>query len=191
MAGLVLLLIVAVIVIWVVGSYNRLVATRNQVANGWRQIDVQLKRRHDLIPNLVEAVKGYMQYERDTLNQVVEARAKALTASDQGTRIAAENQLSSGIGRLLAVMENYPQLKADENVLRLQEELTTTENQIAFARQAYNDVVLSLNTRIQTFPSNLIAGNFGFHAAEYFKAAPEDQAVPKVDLAMGAPRVQQ
>ena len=105
--------------------------------------------------------------------------------------MAAENQLTAGIGKLLAVMENYPQLKADENVLRLQEELTTTENQIAFARQAYNDVVLSLNTRIETFPSNLIAGNFGFHGAEYFKGGPEDQAVPKVDLSMGAPRAQQ
>jgi LemA protein len=181
--GYIVLLIIAAIVVWAIVAYNSLVRLRNEIDGSWRQIDVQLKRRHDLIPNLV---KGYMQYERDTLNQVVEARAKAVNASDQGTRIAAENQLTSGIGRLLAVMENYPQLKADENVLRLQEELTTTENQIAFARQAYNDVVLSLNTRIQTFPSNLIAGNFGFHAAEYFKAAPEDQAVPKVDLAMGA-----
>ena len=189
--GYIVLLIIAAIVVWAIVAYNSLVRLRNEIDGSWRQIDVQLKRRHDLIPNLVEAVRGYMQYERETLNQVVEARAKALGASDQGTRIAAENQLSSGIGRLLAVMENYPQLKADQNVLRLQEELTTTENQIAFARQAYNDVVLSLNTRIQTFPSNLIAGNFGFHAAEYFKAAQEDQAVPKVDLAMGAPRVQQ
>jgi LemA protein len=188
--GYILLLIIAAIGVWAIAAYNSLVRLRNEIDGSWRQIDVQLKRRHDLIPNLVEAVKGYMQYERDTLNQVVEARAKAVNASDQGARIAAENQLSSGIGRLLAVMENYPQLKADENVLRLQEELTTTENQIAFARQAYNDVVLSLNTRIQTFPSNLIAGNFGFHSGEYFKAAPEDQAVPKVDLSMGA-RTQQ
>jgi len=189
--GYVLLLIIAVIVVSTILAYNSLVRLRNEVDGSWRQIDVQLKRRHDLIPNLVEAVKGYLQYERETLNQVVEARAKAVNAAGQQARIAAENQLSSGIGRLLAVMENYPQLKADENVLRLQEELTTTENQIAFARQAYNDVVLSLNTRIQTFPSNLIAGNFGFHAAEYFKAATEDQAVPKVDLSMGAPRAQQ
>ncbi len=185
---MVFLIIVVAIVVWAVFAYNRLVSLRNQVDNSWRQIDVQLKRRHDLIPNLVEAVKGYMQFERDTLTQVVEARAKAISAPDQASRMAAESQITTGLGRLLAVIENYPQLKADENVLKLQEELTTTENQIAFARQAYNDVVLELNTRIQSFPTNLIAGNFGFKAAEYFKGAPEDQAVPKVDLSMTAPR---
>jgi len=182
------LIIVVAIVAWAVYGYNRLVSLRNQVDNSWRQIDVQLKRRHDLIPNLVEAVKGYMQFERDTLTQVVEARAKAVSAPDQASRMAAESQLTAGMGKLLAVMENYPQLKADENVLKLQEELTTTENQIAFARQAYNDVVLDLNTRIQVFPTNLIASNFGFKPAEYFKGAPEEQAVPKVDLSMTTPR---
>jgi len=184
---MILLIIVVAIVGWAVFAYNRLVSLRNQVDNSWRQIDVQLKRRHDLIPNLVEAVKGYMQFERDTLTQVVEARAKAISAPDQGARMAAENQITTGLGRLLAVIENYPQLKADENVLKLQEELTTTENQIAFARQSYNDVVLDLNTRIQSFPTNLIADNFGFKAAEYFKGAPEDAAVPKVDLSMTTP----
>jgi LemA protein len=183
-----ILIILVAIVAWVVFAYNRLVSLRNQVDNAWRQIDVQLKRRHDLIPNLVEAVKGYMQFERDTLTQVVEARAKAVSAPDQASRMAAENQITAGIGKLLAVMENYPQLKADENVLKLQEELTTTENQLAFARQAYNDEVLELNTRIQTFPSNIIANNFGFHPADYFKGAPEEQAVPKVDLSMTTPR---
>jgi LemA protein len=185
---MVFLIILVAIVAWVVFAYNRLVSLRNQVDNAWRQIDVQLKRRHDLIPNLVEAVKGYMQFERDTLTQVVEARAKAVSAPDQASRMAAENQITAGLGKLLAVMENYPQLKADENVLKLQEELTTTENQLAFARQAYNDVVLELNTRIQTFPTNIIANNFGFHSAEYFKGAPEEQAVPKVDLSMTTPR---
>lgn len=185
---MVFLIIVVAIVAWVVFAYNRLVSLRNQVDNSWRQIDVQLKRRHDLIPNLIEAVKGYMQFERDTLTQVVEARAKAVSAPDQASRMAAESQITTGLGKLMAVMENYPQLKADENVLKLQEELTTTENQIAFARQAYNDVVLDLNTRIQIFPTNLIAGNFGFKAAEYFKGAPEEQAVPKVDLSMTTPR---
>jgi len=185
---MVILIILVAIVAWVVFAYNRLVSLRNQVDNAWRQIDVQLKRRHDLIPNLVEAVKGYMQFERDTLTQVVEARAKAVSAPDQASRMAAENQITAGLGKLLAVMENYPQLKADENVLKLQEELTTTENQLAFARQAYNDVVLELNTRIQTFPSNVIANNFGFHPADYFKGAPEEQAVPKVDLSMTTPR---
>ncbi len=187
MGSLVGLIIVVLIVGWAIAAYNRLVSLRNQVDNSWRQIDVQLKRRHDLIPNLVEAVKGYMQFERDTLTQVVEARAKAVGATDQASRIAAENQLTAGLGRLLAVMENYPQLKADQNVLKLQEELTTTENQIAFARQAYNDVVYELNTRTETFPSNMIASNFGFKPAEYFKGAPEEQAVPRVDLKMGAP----
>ena len=185
---MVFLIVIVAIVAWVIFAYNRLVSLRNQVDNSWRQIDVQLKRRHDLIPNLVEAVKGYMQFERDTLTQVVEARAKAVSAPDQASRMAAENQITTGLGKLMAVMENYPQLKSDENVLKLQEELTTTENQIAFARQAYNDVVLDLNTRIQIFPTNLIASNFGFKAAEYFKGAPEEQAVPKVDLSMTAPR---
>jgi len=185
---MIFLIIVLAIVGWVVLAYNRLVSLRNQVDNSWRQIDVQLKRRHDLIPNLVEAVKGYMQFERDTLTQVVEARAKAVSAPDQASRMAAESQITTGLGKLLAVMENYPQLKADENVLKLQEELTTTENQISFARQAYNDVVLELNTRVQTFPSNLIATNFGFKQAEYFKGAPEEAAVPKVDLSMTTPR---
>src|SRR5882672_2822945 len=184
----ILLIAIVALVLYGITAYNSLVSLRNQVDNAWRQIDVQLKRRHDLIPNLVEAVKGYMQFERDTLTQVVEARAKAVSAPDQTSRIAAENQITAGIGKLLAVMENYPQLKADENVLKLQEELTTTENQLAFARQAYNDVVLELNTRIQTFPSNIIANNFGFHPADYFKGAPEEQAVPKVDLSMTTPR---
>ena len=187
--GLVFFIIVVAIAGWAVVAYNRLVSLRNQVDNAWRQIDVQLKRRHDLIPSLVEAVKGYMQFERDTLTQVVEARAKAVSAPDQASRMAAENQITTGLGKLLAVMENYPQLKSDQNVLKLQEELTTTENQIAFSRQAYNDVVLELNNATETFPSNFIANNFGFKKAEYFKVAPEDQTLPKVDLTMSAPRV--
>ena len=185
--GLVFFIVLVAIVGWGIVAYNRLVSLRNQIDNAWRQIDVQLKRRHDLIPNLVEAVKGYMQFERDTLTQVVEARGKAISALDQASRVAAENQLTAGLGRLLAVMENYPQLKSDQNVMQLQEQLTTTENQIAFSRQAYNDAVLNLNNRIQSFPSNLIANNFGFKPAEYFKAAPEDQALPKVDLSLGTP----
>jgi LemA protein len=190
MSGSLIVLIIAIVIVgWAVLAYNSLVSLNNQVQNAWRQIDVQLKRRHDLIPNLVEAVKGYMQFERDTLTQVVEARGKAISAPDQASRIAAENQLTAGLGRLLAVMENYPQLKSDQNVLNLQEQLTTTENQIAFARQAYNDAVMQLNTRIETFPANLIASNFGFKPADYFQGAPEDQAVPKVDLSMSsAPR---
>jgi LemA protein len=184
---LVVLIVVAATGLYLASVYNSLVRMRNEVANSWRQIDVQLKRRHDLIPNLVEAVKGYMQFERDTLTQVVEARARAVAAPDQTSRVAAENQLTAGLGRLLAVMENYPQLKSDQNVLQLQEQLTTTENQISFSRQAYNDAVLGLNNRIETFPSNFIANNFGFKPAEYFKTAPEEQVLPKVDLSLGAP----
>jgi LemA protein len=188
MIGWLVLIIVALGVLYLVVAYNGLVRLRNEVENSWRQIDVQLKRRHDLIPSLVDAVKGYMQFERDTLTQVVEARNRAVAAPDQASRVAAENQLTAGIGRLFALMENYPQLKADQNVLQLQEQLTTTENQIAYSRQAYNDVVMRLNTQIETFPTNLLATNFGFKPADYFKTAPEDQAVPKVDLSLGAPR---
>jgi LemA protein len=184
----VILGILAVLVIYFIFSYNSLVRMRNEVDNAWRQIDVQLKRRHDLIPNLVEAVKGYMQFERDTLTQVVEARNRAVAAPSQAARMEAENQITAGLGRLLAVVENYPQLKADQNVMQLQEQLTTTENQIAFARQAYNDIVLRLNTLVQSFPTNIIANSFGFTTADYFKAAPEDQALPKVDLSLGTPR---
>ena len=187
MHNILIIIVLAGIVLYVISAYNSLVSIRNAVDNSWRQIDVQLKRRHDLIPNLVEAVKGYMNFERDTLTQVVEARAKAVNATDQASRMAAENQITSGMGKLLAVMENYPQLKADQNVLQLQEQLTTTENQIAFSRQAYNDAVLDLNNKLERFPTNIIATNFGFKGAEYFKAAPEDQAVPKVDLGL-APR---
>ena len=184
----VLVIVLVLIALYVVVAYNSLVRLRNEVDNSWRQIDVQLKRRHDLIPNLVDAVKGYMQFESETLTRVVEARNRAVAAPSQAARVEAENQLTTGLGRLLAVMENYPQLKADQNVLQLQEQLTTSENQLAFARQAYNDVVMQLNTRIETFPANFIANNFGFRPADYFKAAAEDQALPKVDLSLGAPR---
>jgi LemA protein len=184
---LILLIIVAVIAIYLVMAYNGLVRLKNEIDNAWKQIDVQLKRRHDLIPNLVEAVKGYMQFERDTLTQVVEARNRAVAAPNQASQVAAENQLTAGLGRLLAIMENYPQLKADQNVMQLQEQLTTTENQLTFARQAYNDVVLNYNTRIQSVPTNFIANNFGFTPAEYFKIDETDKAVPKVDLSLNAP----
>jgi LemA protein len=185
---LALLAVVVLLGVFMIAMYNSLVQLRVRSESAWSDIDVQLKRRHDLIPNLVEAVKGYMQFERDTLTTVVEARGRAIAAPDQASRVAAENQLTAGLGRLLAVMENYPQLKSDQNALQLQEQLTTTENQIAFSRQAYNDAVLNLNNRIQAFPSNIIANNFGFKPAEYFTAAPEDQVVPKVDLSLGAPR---
>src|SRR5258708_28077549 len=140
MFGWVLLIIVGLMGLYFAVAYNSLVRLRNQVDNAWRQIDVQLKRRHDLIPNLVEAVKGYMQFERDTLTQVVEARARAISAPDQASRVAAENQLTGGLGRLLAVMENYPQLKADHNLLQLPQHLTTTANPTHHPRPAHHEL---------------------------------------------------
>ncbi|MBI2540627.1 MAG: LemA family protein, partial [Deltaproteobacteria bacterium] len=143
----VVLAVLVLAVLWVIWGYNLLVSLRNRVQNGWKQIDVQLKRRHDLIPNLVEAVKGYMKFEQDTLQKVMEARAKAVGSTGVQATAAAENILTQSLGRIFALMENYPELKANENVLRLQEELTTTENQIAFARQYYNDLVMRFNVR--------------------------------------------
>jgi LemA protein len=183
MFGLVLLVIVAVLVIWVVGSYNRLIAMRNQVLNGWRQIDVQLKRRHDLIPNLVNTVRGAMDFERDTLTAVMEARAKALGATGPADAAQKEGQLSQALGRLLAVAENYPTLKSNENVKMLQEELSATENKVGFARQFYNDIATKFNTAQQIFPTNIFASMLGFKPAELFEIAePADRDVPTVDL---------
>lgn len=184
MTSTVILVVILVALLWVVLTYNGLVTLRNRVQNGWKQIDVQLKRRHDLIPNLVESVKGAMQFERDTLERVMEARARAVGASGVGERAAAETDLSKSLGRLFAVMENYPVLKSNENVLRLQEELTTTENQLAFARQFYNDTAMRFNIRQQVFPANVIANFFGFAPAEFFSAAEEDRGTPRVDLSL-------
>jgi LemA protein len=178
------LIIIVIVVVGAILIYNNLVNLRNRTQNGWKQIDVQLKRRHDLIPNLVEAVKGAMQFERDTLERVMTARARAVSATGVRETVAAENELSQTLGRLLAVMENYPNLKSNENVLKLQEELTTTENQLAFARQFYNDMVMQLNTREQVFPASVVANFFGFKPAEYFTAAEEDRATPRVDLSL-------
>ena len=147
--------VVIAIALWAVSSYNRLVSMRNQVLNGWRQIDVQLKRRHDLIPNLVNAVRGSMDFERDTLTAVMEARSKALTATGPADAAQKEGQLSQALGRLLAVAENYPTLKANDNVKMLQEELAGTENKVGFARQFYNDIATNYNTAQQVFPANL------------------------------------
>ncbi len=180
----VLLILILVAVVAAILTYNNLVSLRNQVQNGWKQIDVQLKRRHDLIPNLVEAVKGAMQFERDTLERVMQARARAVAATGVREAAAAEGALSQSLGRLLAVMENYPVLKANENALQLQEELTTTENQLAFARQFYNDTVMQFNTRQEVFPANFIANFFVFKPAEYFTAADEERGTPRVDLSL-------
>src|SRR5437762_2276870 len=187
MPGLILLVVVVALVVWAIASYNRLVGLRNQVLNGWRQIDVQLKRRHDLITNLVNAVRGAMDFERDTLTGVMEARAKAMTAAGPADAAQKEGQLSQALGRLIAVAENYPSLKANENVKMLQEELSATENKVGFARQFYNDIVTRYNTAQQVFPANLFAEGLGFKPAELFEitnAAERD--VPVVDLSRRA-----
>ncbi len=181
------LIVVALVVLFLVFMYNGLVRLRNMVDEAWNQISVQLKRRHDLIPNLVNAVKGYMDFEQETLQNVTNARAAAVSAGAQGPAnagqaAAAENALTGALRSLFAVVENYPDLKSNQNVLQLQEELTTTENQIGFSRQHYNATVRELNTAIQTFPNVLIARMFGFGPREYFQIEEADAAVPTVNL---------
>ncbi len=187
MAGLILLGLLVVLALYLVATYNGLVTLKNQVANAWKQIDVQLQRRHDLIPNLVNAVWGYMEFERDTLERVVAARTRAVAATGAQAKAQAEGELTQALGRLFAVAENYPDLKANQNVLQLQEELTTTENQLGFARQLYNDLVMRFNIRQTVFPTNLFARMLGFTAAEYFEAPQEARVVPQVDLSLGRP----
>ena len=167
---------------WIVWTYNGLVALRHQIQNAWKQMEVQLKRRYDLIPNLVETVKGYMKYEQHTLQSVIDARSRAMASTGVKEAAAAQGALSQSLGKIFALMENYPELKANENVLRLQEELTTTENQIAFARQYYNDLVMRFNMQQEVFPSNVVASFFRFQSAEFFSVPEAEQAVPRVDL---------
>jgi LemA protein len=187
MPFLILLGLVVLVALWVMGTYNRLIGLRNQTQNGWRQIDVQLKRRHDLIPNLVNTVKGAMEFERDTLTAVMDARGRAMGAAGPADASKKEGELTQALGRLFAVAENYPQLKANENVKMLQEELSSTENKIGFARQFYNDIATTLNIARQVFPSNIIANMFGFAPAELFQITDDaDRAVPAVDLTMKA-----
>jgi len=184
-AILVILAIAIVFVLIIAGIYNGLVGARNQVKNAWAQIDVQLKRRHDLIPNLTETVKGYMQHERGTLEAVTNARTMAIKAADSGVaaQAKAEGELSQALGRLFAVAENYPDLKASQNFLSLQEELTSTENKISFARQFYNDSVLQFNNKTQMFPSNIIASMGGFKAGEFFEVTDTvEREAPKVSF---------
>ncbi len=167
---------------WFVAAYNRLVRLRNQVGNAWHQIDVQLKRRCDLIPNLVEIVKDYMAYEQETLRKVIEARGAAMAAKGPADRAKAENVLTESLKSLFAVVENYPELKANQNVAALQEELTGTENKVSFARQFFNDSVMEYNNTIQTIPSNIVASFCRFTPETYFRAEEADRAVPKADL---------
>lgn len=189
------ILLIAVIVLFLflgIGSYNKLVSLKNQVANAWKQIDVQLKRRHDLIPNLIETVKGAMNFERQTLEAVVAARNTAIAASTSGNVAAtaqAETQLTGALSRLLAVVEAYPDLKATSNVSQLQEELSATENKIGFSRQLYNDTATQYNTAQQTFPTMLFAGMAGASPATLWEITDEgERAVPKVDLSLGTPK---
>jgi len=179
------LVIVAAVVVWAIALYNRFVTLRNQVQNGWKQIDVQLKRRHDLIPNLVNTVKGYMEFERGTLETVIAARNAAVGASGVADAAAKEQALTGALSRLFALAENYPTLKANENVRQLQEELSSTENKISFARQFYNDIATAFNTAQQVFPGNIIAGLFQFRPAELFEITEAaERSVPKVDLSL-------
>ena len=170
-----------ILVVWVIGVYNSLVSLRNMVKNAWAQIDVQLKRRHDLIPNLVETVKGYAKHESGTLEAVIAARNQAMKATSIDESIKAEQQLGGALGRLMVVMEAYPDLKANANFLSLQEELTSTENKIGFSRQYYNDEVMKYNTRLESFPANMVAGPFGFKPATFFEVTNEkEREAPQV-----------
>jgi LemA protein len=178
-----LILLVVFAAIWAIWRYNNLVSVKYQVANAWKQIDVQLKRRHDLIPNLIAAVRGEMQFEQDTLEKVIAARNSAVTARGVAETAEKENALTQTLSRLFALAENYPNLKANESVKTLMEELTSTENKIGFARQFYNDVATRFNTAQQVFPDNLIAQAFKFQPVELFEITePMEREVPKVDL---------
>ena len=184
--AIVLIVIVAVLVLlvlFVIGIYNALVRLRNQVDNAWSQIDVQLKRRHDLIPNLVETAKGYMKHERETFEAITQARSQAMGAKTVSEASKAEGMLGEALSKFMLVVENYPDLKANQNFLALQEELTGTENRIAFSRQNYNDQVLSYNNKIQMFPSNIIAGMFAFGKRDFFEIEiAAEREVPKVSF---------
>jgi len=185
MSFLIFIGIVAVVIIVLVVMYNGLVQAKNSVKNAWSQIDVQLKRRHDLIPNLVETVKGYMKHERETLESVTKARQQAVDLSNASVadRAKIENFLSQTLKSLFALSENYPDLKANQNFLGLQEEITTTENRVSFSRQAYNDEVLNLNNKTEMFPTNIIAGMFNFEQAEFFEIEDiTEKEVPKVQF---------
>jgi len=181
---LIVLGLVVIVAVLVMGAYNALVRLRNQVKEAWAQVDVQLKRRFDLIPNLMETVKGYMSHERETLEAVTQARASVAGAgADLGQRAEAEGMLGAALSRLMVVVESYPDLKASRNFLALQEELTSTENKIGFSRQHYNQSVMTFNNKVEMFPSNIIAGMFNFSQAEFFELKEEEQReAPKVSF---------
>jgi LemA protein len=183
MEWIIVLLVVVVLAMWVISLYNGLVRLRNQVKNAWSQIDVQLKRRHDLIPNLMETAKGYMKHERETFEAITQARANAMNADSVAETAKAEGQLQSALSKFYLVVENYPDLKANTNFLSLQEELTSTENKVGFSRQFYNDQVLQYNNRVESVPTNIVAGMFGFKQSEFFEIEiPAEREVPKVQF---------
>lgn len=184
MTGWIVLVVLVLLIVWVVVMYNNLVTLKNQVQNAWQQIDVQLKRRHDLIPNLLNTVKGAMEFERDTLSRVIEARARAVGATTVSGKGEAESMLTQALGKLFALVENYPDLKSNKNILQFQEELTSTENRVGFSRQFYNDIVAQFNTKQEVFPVNIVAAIFGFKRSEYFQAEAAAREVPKVDLSL-------
>ena len=189
MVGSIVLVIVlgciVLIVMWGIATFNRLVSLRNEVENSWKQIDVQLKRRHDLIPNLVSVVKGTMEFEQDTLEKVINARAKAISAGNLQEKVTAENMLTQALGKLFAVMENYPQLRSNDNIMQLQEELTSTENRIGFARQFYNDLVAQYRIKQEVFPNNIIVAFLGgFNKEVYFEAEEEAKKAPQADISI-------
>jgi LemA protein len=182
LALIIILVIVVLVGIYAVFSYNGLVSLRNRIENAWAQIDVQLKRRYDLIPNLVETVKGYASHERETLDAVIEARNAGMNASGPHDQAEAENQITGALKSLFALSEAYPDLKANQNFAQLQEELTGTEGRIAYARQFYNDTVYRYNTKIQSFPSNVLANAFSFSEREYFEADDESRGPTQVQF---------
>ena len=182
-ALIVVAVIVVLLIIFVIGVYNALIRLRNQVDNSWSQIDVQLKRRHDLIPNLVETAKGYMKHERETFEAITNARSQAMGAKTVSEASKAEGTLGEALSRFMLVVENYPDLKANQNFLAVQEELTSTENKISFARQSYNDQVLFFNNKIQMFPSNIVANTFNFGKRDFFELeSAAEREVPKVSF---------
>ena len=180
---IVVAIVLVLLIIFVIGIYNSLINLRNQVDNSWSQIDVQLKRRHDLIPNLVETAKGYMQHERGTFEAITQARSQAMGAKSVSDISKAEGALGDALSKFMLVVENYPDLKANQNFLSVQEELTSTENKISFARQSYNDQVLFFNNKIQMFPSNIIANTFNFTERDFFELeSAAEREVPKVSF---------
>ena len=180
--GWIILVIVVLIVLWIIATYNSLVQLRNSVKDQWSQIDVHLKRRADLIPNLVETVKGYAKHEKDTLEAVINARNKAVSATNATEEMQANNELTGALTKLFALVESYPELKANTNFMDLQANLKDTEDKISFARQFYNDTVLKYKNKLEVFPSNLVAGIFGFKPEPFFEASATERETPKVQF---------